>query len=206
MTLDPRRLPETCKYLASLPDGIGSFPACKVRDVAVDAYARDFSALAGEPGLPAPVADLLGGRPQEAWLPETAFQVAHLVVRELGFPDDASFCEWIFRTNAELFDRPILRGLMRLLSPTLIVIGAGKRWGTFHQGSELVAGRVSRSDDRHQTVAYLRYPPGLFAPIFLTGLEQAFLAALAASRAKDPRVELRALGPLGAEYHVSWRS
>jgi hypothetical protein len=206
VTLDPIRLPETCKYLASLPQGVQSFPKCTVRDVAVAAYVRDFSALAAEPGLPEPVAELLRGGLRATWLPETVFQVVNVVVRELAFSDDASFFTWIFNANAELFDKPLLRSLMRLLSPMLIVIGAGKRWGTFHQGSELVPGRVSRSGDREETTARLRYPSGLFAPTFLAGLEHAFLAALIASRARDPRVELGAVGPAEAEYRVDWRA
>jgi hypothetical protein len=204
VTLDPVRLPETCKYLASLPDGIRSFPKCMVKDVAVDAYVHDFSALASEPGLPEPVAELLRGGVRTTWLPETVFQVTHVVVRELAFPDDRAFFEWVFRANAELFDKPLLRSLMRLLSPGLIVIGAGKRWTTFHQGSDLVPGRVSRSGDREETTARLRYPSGLFTRAFLAGLEHAFLAALVASRAKGPRVELGAVSDGDAEYRVSW--
>lgn len=206
MTLDPHRLPETCKYLASLPQGLESFPRCTVRDVALDAYVRDFSGLAGEPGLPGPVADLLRGSLQGTWVSETVFQVANLVVRDLAFATDAAFSEWIFDANTELFDKPLLRSLMRLLSPMLIVIGASRRWGTFHQGSDLVAGRVARSGEREEASARLRYPAGLFAPLFLSSLEQVFLAALDASRAKDPRVELGAVAPTEAEYKVSWRA
>jgi hypothetical protein len=205
VTLDPVRLPETCKYLASLPQGVQSFPKCMVRNVAVEAYVREFSGLASEPGLPEPVAELMRGGARTTWLPETVFQVAHVVVRELAFSNDAQFFQWVFRANAELFDKPLLRSLMRLLSPGLIVIGAGKRWTTFHQGSELVPGRVSRSGDREETTARLIYPSGLFTHAFLAGLEHAFLAALVASRAREPRVELGAVSQGNAEYLVSWR-
>ncbi|MFI5042303.1 MAG: hypothetical protein ACHQNA_10725, partial [Acidimicrobiales bacterium] len=61
MTLDPVRLPNAAAYLAALPQGLGSFPACRVREVTVEPYARAFGALADEPGLPAPVADLFAG-------------------------------------------------------------------------------------------------------------------------------------------------
>jgi hypothetical protein len=204
VTFDAIRLPATSKYLASLPRGLESFPLCTIRDVTTDTYVRDFGGLAEEPGLPEPVADLLRGRLRDTWLPETVFQAANLVVRDLAFSDDASFFAWVFKVNGELFERPLLRSLMRLLSPTLIVIGASKRWGTFHRGSDLVAGRVSRTAGRDETVARLRYPTGVFAPIFLASLEQIFLAALAASRARDPRVELGTAGEVEAEYRVSW--
>jgi hypothetical protein len=204
VTLDAIRLPATSKYLASLPRGLESFPSCAIRDVTIDTYVRDFGPLAEEPGLPEPVAELLRGRLRDVWLPETTFQAANLVVRDLAFADDQTFFEWVFKANAELFEKPLLRSLMRVLSPTLIVIGATKRWGTFHRGSELVAGRVSRTAGRDETVALLRYPSGVFSPTFLTSLEQIFLAALAASRAKDPRVKVGAVGAAEAEYKVSW--
>jgi hypothetical protein len=220
VTLDPARLPNAARYLASLPQGLRSFPDCKVRDITAELYANAFNALAGEPGLPTPVADLLGGIASGPWYPEVVFQVAHLVVRDRVFDDDAKFFEWIFNANALVFDRPILRNLMRLVSPTLVVLGATKRWAAFHAGSELTAERVVATGDRGQTLAHLRYPTGLFSPVFLLGLEQVFMAALLASRARDPQVKLGRVEDTGAApgagaagasltvatYEVSWRA
>jgi hypothetical protein len=172
-----------------------------------EAYARDFGQLATEPSLPEPIADLLRGRlAGRVWVPETLFQAVHLVVRDLAFSDDPSFFRWVFETNAALFDKPLLRNLMRLLSPTLIVIGAARRWATFHQGSELTAGHVVRSDEGDETVARLRYPQGLFPIIFLEGLEHAFLAAISAARGKGARVKLGKVDLTEAEYRVTWRT
>lgn len=205
MHLDPSRFHEASQYAATLPKGLASFPACAVRDIAIEALTRDFGRLAEEPGLPTEVANVLRGRLGASWVPEVTFQVAELVVRDLGFEDDASYFAWISKTNDELFDKPVLRSLMRLLSPTLVVLGATRRWATFHQGSELSTGPVGRQGDRGATVAHLRYPEGLFSRIFLLGLEQAFMAALNASRAKEPEVKLGAADVTHAEYRVSWR-
>ena len=219
MTLDPVRLPHAAAYLAALPEGLASYPACRIRDIVIEPYASAFGALASEPGLPAPVADLLRGGNGKSSYPEVVFQVAHLVVRDRAFGDDASFFEWQFHANTSVFDRPILRNLMRLVSPTLVVLGATKRWTAFHEGSELTAGRIVPAGERAQTQAHLKYPARLFSRLFLVGLEQAFLAALLASRAKDPRAKLdrveEAAGPAPgrsprdanaavASYEVSW--
>jgi hypothetical protein len=209
--VDPVRLPRTAAYLASLPEGLESFAACKVRDITVEPYARSFGSLAGEPGLPRPVSDMLAGRFAGAWLPEAVFQVVHLVVRDCAFDDDAPFHEWLLKANEQVFDKPILRNLMRLVSPTLIVLGATRRWSTFHTGSELSAARVVVAGDRSETVARLQYPAGLFPWPFLLGLEQSFIAGLAASRARDARVKLLAGdgadGASGeARYAVSWKA
>jgi hypothetical protein len=204
--MDATRLPELRNYLASLPRGLDSFPECSVRDFAVEAYAREFGRFGTEAGLPEPVANLFLGRFGASWLPEVHFQAAHAAVRDLAFPDDASFYEWLYRANVELFDRPVLRSLMRLLSPTLVVIGATRRWATFHVGSVLTTGKLGRQGNREMTRAKLQYPSGLFARCFLEGLEQAFLAALVASRAKDPDVKLEDVASEHAEYLVSWRA
>lgn len=220
MTLDPERMPRAAAYLAALPHGLQSFPGCRVREITVEPYARAFGALAEEPGLPAPVVDLFAGISSGPSYPEVVFQVAHLVVRDRVFADDASFHEWIFNANALLFDKPILRNLMRLVSPTLVVLGAAKRWAAFHDGSELFADRVVTGDERAETLSHLKYPKGLFPDVFLRGLEHAFMAALLASRARDPRAKLARIedpvpgvtgGPQGtslsvATYEVSWRA
>lgn len=221
MTLDPARLPRASEYLASLPLGLRSFPNCRVRDITVEPYAHAFGDLASEPGLPAPVADLLRGITVGPWYPEVVFQMAHLVVRDRVFDDDASFFEWIFNANANIFDRPILRNLMRLVSPTLIVLGSAKRWAAFHDGSELTTDRVRATAERAQTFAHLRYPAGLFPLVFLSGLQHVFMAALLASRARQPQVKLERVesttpadsreGPPGASlavasYEVSWKA
>ncbi len=220
MPLDSARLPRAAAYLGALPRGLESFPGCRVRDVTVEPYARAFGALAEEPGLPAALVDLFAGAGGGSSYPEVVFQTAHLVVRDRVFQDDAPFYEWIFNANALLFDRPIVRSLMRLVSPSLIVLGAAKRWSAFHDGSELTADRVVISGPRAETLSHLRYPSGLFSDVFLRGLEHVFMAALLASSARDPRVTLARVKDAGpgtlagatnaslalASYEVSWQA
>ncbi|HEX7671686.1 MAG TPA: hypothetical protein VF395_18965, partial [Polyangiaceae bacterium] len=138
-------------------------------------------------------------------VPAVVFQVAYLVVRDLGFSDDDTFHRWLFDANQEMFDKPLLRNLMKLVSPSLVVMGASKRWAAFHRGSELFPGPVETVDGRTVTVTRLMFPDGLFSQVFLVGLEHAFLAAVTAARAKDPRVKLSAMEPGVATFTASWR-
>jgi hypothetical protein len=206
-TLDAGRFPRAAAYLRSLARGLDTHPACQVRDIVVEPYVQKFAALAGEPGLPPPVADMLGGRTRAPWMSEVCFQVAHLVVRDREFADDVAMNEWMEKANAQTFDKPILRNLMRLVSPTLIVLGASKRWSAFHTGSELSTEKVVESGGRAGTTARLRYPARLFSSLFLLTLERSFTVALAASRARDPQVKaLSTESELGvSEYAISWR-
>jgi hypothetical protein len=206
MPLDSTRLPRTAGYLETLPSGFESFKGCEIRSTVFEPHVRDFARLGAEPSLPGPVADLLAGRLSDRmWVPEVVFQAAYLVVRDLGFEDDDAFHRWLFAANQEMFDKPLLRSLMKLVSPNLIVMGAAKRWSAFHQGSALLPGAVETVDGRTVTVTRLKYPEGLFTRMFLVGLEHAFLAAVMAARTKDPRVELSAVEPGEATFTASWR-
>jgi hypothetical protein len=207
MTIDASRFPRSAEYLATLPQGLESHPACKIRDIVVEPYVRSFAAIAGEAGVPGPVAEMLAGRAQGPWVSEVVFQVAHLVVRDRGFVNDTPLLDWMQAANEQVFDKPILRNLMRLVSPTLIVLGATKRWSAFHLGSELSADRVVEADGRAGATARLRYPPRLFSPFFLVTLERSFVAALTASRARDPQARMTTSGNEGGltEYFVSWQ-
>lgn len=207
VTIDPGRFPRAAAYLASMPDGLESHAACKIRDVVLDPYVRDYKAIAAEPGLPVPVADLLRGRVPGPWISEVLFQVGHLVVRDRAFAADGPLHEWMRSANAEVFDKPILRSLMRLVSPSLIVLGASKRWAAFHLGSDLTVERVVEADGRAGSVAHLRYPPGLFSALFLETLEGSFVAALAASRAREPQAKILVTDAAHGrtDYAVSWR-
>ena len=200
-------MPRASEYVQALPAGLESFARCEARSSVFEPYARDFRALSGEPGLPAPIAALLSGRlSARPWAPEVVFQAAYLVVRDLAFEDDAAFHRWIFSSNQEMFDKPLLRNLVRLVSPGLMVIGAAKRWSAFHVGSDLVSAGLSTTDGRTSSVTHLTYPEGLFPRTFLLGLEHAFMAAVLASRAKDPEVELGAVAPGRATFTASWRA
>jgi hypothetical protein len=161
-----------------------------------------------DPGLPGPVRDLFAGRlADQPWISEVVFQVAFLAVRDVVMSDDAVYTRWVHDVSLELYDKPFLRGLMRLLSPHLVVLGAARRWEAFHRGSQLTSGAVTVEDGRATTIGTLRFPAGLFSPTFLVGLEGALLAGIAMARAKDPVVHLTGSATPGtAVYTLSWRT
>jgi hypothetical protein len=204
MKIDSTKFPNAARYVESLPQGFESFPECEVNAEAVEPFLR-FGHLADTPGMPRVAAALLSGTVSDkGWVSEVVFQTANLVVRDLAFANDAAFFQFTYDSSREVFDKPVVRHLMRLVSPTLVVAGATKRWATFHRGSELKASPITESGGRVHTAAVLRYPEGVFSRIFLKGLEQAFLAALSGARGKDARVELAGVRPGTAEYRISY--
>jgi hypothetical protein len=206
MFVDPTRFPLASSYLQSLPNGMESFPECLTRGETLESYFRDFGKFASDAGLPKVVQDMLRTRPEARWVSEVGVQVVNLVVRDLAFQSDDAFDDWTYTASQTIYDKPFVRTLMRLMSPTLIVIGASKRWATFHKGSQLTAGPITESHGRVESTALLQYPVGLFPDLYLRGLTRAFLAALAGSRGKDVRVKLGNVKATSAEYQVSFQA
>jgi len=204
--LDPQRFPRAAGYLAALPAGLGGHPQCLARVTIAESHHRDHATIAREARLPPSVGALFEGTVDpDAWIPEVVFQAANLMVRDTRFDSDEAFFEWTYETSRELFDKPVLRTLMRLMSPTLIVLGSTKRWGAFHKGSMLTAGAITNRGPLASVESVLAFPAGLFPSLFLRGLERAFAAALVGARAKDPAVRLVDESHTGARYEVTWR-
>jgi hypothetical protein len=204
--LDRGRFPSASAYLTNLPKGLESFPECRVRVLVFEHIGRQYPELVRdvEPG---PLASLLAGTlDSSGWVPEVVGQVANLMVRDACLPSDDAYCDWTYEMSLISFGKPLLRQLMRLMSPALLVLGSAKRWSALHTGSELGTSAVRTNGDRNEVVGRLRFPPGIFSELFLIGLCPAFRAALSLARGRDIRVELGQRTDVNAEYVVSWAS
>lgn len=204
--LDRGRFPSASAYLSSLPKGLQSFPECRVRVLVFEHIGRQYPELARD-APPGPLKALLAGSHDSSeWLPEVVGQVANLMVRDVCVPSDEAYCDWTYEMSLLSFGKPMLRQLMRLMSPALLVLGAAKRWSALHAGTELGTSGVRTVDDRSEVSGHLRFPRGLFPELFLLGLCPAFRAALSLARGREIRVELGARSDVNAEYVVSWAS
>jgi hypothetical protein len=203
--LDKARFPLATAYVEGLPAGSNSFPSCRVRALVFEAIAKDFPQL-GQSELPDPLlgALLRGQLDPNTWIPEVTGQIANLMVREECFETEAEFHAWTYGLNSRMFDKPFLRSVMRLMSPTLLVMGAAKRWSMVHEGTRLNSTPVRDAGGRKLTTGELRFPAGLFHASFLEALTPAFSAALAVARGRDVKVRLAHSGAGTADYEVSW--
>ncbi len=202
--LDPARFPLASAYFGSLPRGFDSFPKCRVRVLVFEPIGKAYPALA-EGVEPGPLSALLRGTiPPNEWVPEVIGQVANLMLRDACLGSDAEYLDWSYRASETTFDKPLIRNLMRLISPTLLVMGAARRWSTLHDGTQLETTPVTSAGDHWQTIGRLRFPGGLFPPLFLDGLTAAFSAAMALARGRDIEVKLRDQTVNSADYVVSW--
>jgi hypothetical protein len=149
------------------------------------------------------VGDYLAGRvPKKKWGPEVVPLVLQMMVFDI-LGDDATM-KWFYEDATRIFKGPIMRHIMRLISPTLVVMGASSRWNALRRGTQLTADPVQKTPDRLRTTARLEFPDGLYPHAYLRGLEQSFTAALDGARGREVQVALAEVRAGEAHYYVSW--
>lgn len=199
------RYPRARAYARALPLGLETFPECRARGEVFDDIRIRFADIGRDPLLPGPVADFFRGQYSKTWMPEVLGQVVNLMVRDAAMPSDDALFRWSYETSSRLFRDSPFRALMKLVSPTLLVMGAAQRWSALHAGTSLDVGKVERTADGSATSGVLRFPPGLFPELFLRGLTPAFQAAVENARARDVSVKLNRCSAGHAEYEITWR-
>jgi hypothetical protein len=204
MTLDPQRFPRAAAYLAQLPHGIGSYPECQVLVDGRLGLAKDFSELAAATGIPLPVREFLKGRVTEDWMPEVISVASLSMARDTKLATDDELRAWCFQDAMNVFDSPLNKMLMKVMSPTLVVMGAAKRWNNWRLGSTLTAKPVKKKGDRLETETDLTYPEHLYDDVSLMQLGQVFLASVIASNGKEPRVTHELVSSTAVRFVVSW--
>ncbi len=189
-------------YVASLPSGWSSFPTCQVPHAVFDMLDEElaqrgrrratdmFAAVAGRPV------------PAQGWVPEIMLNAAFYLVRE-HFDDDVAFDRFNHEAAMSLYRKPLYRALMTVMSPTLIIMGMGKRWTAFRRGTELAV-KHWKQGDTHQVEAVLTHPAGLHTEESLGLLRVNLVVALQAARARRAAVRLTGHGPGEARYELSY--
>lgn len=186
-------------YIDGLPEGLASFPDCLGRrDVFVGALDETPSSF-----VDARLREAVAALPaDEVWIPEVvcaAIVSAH--ADSLG--DEQAYLSSSLSRNLELFRRPLFRGLMFVLSPTLVLMGAARRWGAFHRGSTLEVQRWERETAGNGVRLRLTHAPGLFLPLHHRGFGEAFRAAVLSTRQEQVDVGCTSHDD-GATYSVEY--
>jgi len=199
------RYPRARAYVKSLPQGLDSFPECRARGEVFDDVRLRFPEIGRDPMLPTAITAFFKGDYTNRWMPEVVGQSVNLMIRDAVLPTDEALLKWSYETSSRLFRDSPFRVLMKLVSPTLLVMGAAQKWSALHAGSTLEAGKVERTEDGSATSGLLRFPAGLFPELFLRVLVPAFQAAVENARARDVAVALRRFSSTDAEYRITWR-
>lgn len=203
MLLNTDQFPRTVAFLNAMPAGLESYPDCQMRGELVDRIPKDFPQAARHFSDGGPMQDLVVGPQTKTWYPEAAVNAALLVARDLA-PNDDAFFDWIFYKNVAVFNRPIHRALMHVLSPHLLLLGAERRWATFHRGTKLEVQPTIRQGLRFVARTRQQFPPNLRNALHIQARATAMRAAVDAAGAQGSKMEVVRCSATEAEVAVSW--
>ncbi|MGE0789106.1 MAG: hypothetical protein AB7S26_25765 [Sandaracinaceae bacterium] len=206
--MDEERFPRAAAYLARLPDGVRSYPACQVkasvlREVLSSRLLTDEDVRA----LPEPMARLvLDPPPVSTWMPEVIAVAVMNAIRDRAFPAGSGglqkYRAWTYDRNRRLLAKPHYRALFLLLSPEWLLRGSERRWGMFRRGSSAQLTRIDAGDLQLRT----SYPPYLHDETMAIGLAAAFQAIIELAGGHDAVVDVREVGETSTEFSLRYRS
>jgi len=206
MELDPRRFPRAAEFVEKLSHGLSSHPECRLKADIHEEISQEFPALVNAGGIPKTIEDYLRGNYKDKWLPEVCGNCLILMVRDACFSSDEDYLDWCCEYMGRLFQKPLYKIMMNVFSTSLIVMGAAKRWATFHQGSDLRAEPIKKVEGRYQSVGSLTYPPHLFTGLIVPQLGSVYTAALKANKAEEPKVISKETSKTESMFFVSWKA
>ena len=177
MDLDRQRFPTVALYLDRV-GGLHKHSSCEAKASVVRHVVDDYGMRAIEDGLPTLMLRLLREPPPaNLWISEVLCEAMLCAAYDFAFTSRAAAVAATVERNRRLFQSPMYRALMVVMTPTMLLRATEARWSAFHRGTslQLVSG------GEHEAVAVLSFPPHVFIPEnpidVRSGLEAALLAS-----------------------------
>lgn len=195
--------PATLAYLASLPTGWASFPACRANGALLAQQRQGLDGILEDvPPELWPLRDVLAA--DGGWIPEVFHVGLVLAIRDARFTSDEACLAWLGKVNREVLDRPEVTALFGTMRPGDVLRGVPRLWELFHDGCPARVEVVGESAAR----ITVDHPAGLYPPFALASHRQTLAIALTKAGAAKLEVKVRTV-PHGAgertELACAWR-
>jgi len=197
----PLPLRQLDAYLADVPGGLDAYPQfVQKASIYRQAFSRRLAADLA-PRLPLRLAKLmLEPLPVSAWIPEVEGNALMLAIYEHQGYDEAAWVANGIVIARKLFQGPLYRALMMLVSPVAIMNRAQSRWEALHRGIELHA---KITGDARAEIR-VNYPPRLVPRLAAVTYLTAFQAALEAAGGRDVVCNIASYDAQEAVYDITW--
>lgn len=196
-------------YLARLPHGTASYPNCVARAFAYEELRQELPPLDGptvSEVLSPTLSTYLRQGMTDTWMPEVwASIVLELWFATVAGRDEARFREKLRAVNQDLFDSVLFRAVLRVLSPSLVILGVARTWRIARRGSDARAIMGPRHESPRTATVEVRHPPWLFGERQLIAFEEA-IGAVADTLAVKHCLVRRTKSEVDATtFGVEWR-
>lgn len=180
-------LPRLEAYLASLPDGLDSFPDCQAKAALFRENLKQLPVHELPSSVPARIRTrLLDGDAMTSWVPECEYNAAFLTLLDVHDVSDADAPRVWYRVTAALIASPIYKFALGLFSRERILRGVSAQWGIFHRGTEMEVGGTTE-----RTEFSLVSPAALMPPVVQRAYGDVMLAVMESCRdGRGVRVEV----------------
>ena len=200
MDLDRQRFPTVALYLDRV-GGVHRHPSCQAKASVVRHVVDDHGLHAVTDGLPSLMLALLRERPPaNLWISEVLSEAMLCAAYDFAFSSREVAVAATVERNLRLFQSPMYRALMVVMTPTMLLRATGARWSAFHRGTtlELVSG------NEHDAVAVLSFPPHVFIPENPIDVRGGLEAALIASGGTNVSVVVEAHTSTSITYRAAF--
>ena len=198
------KYPRLAGYLSQLPRGLDSHPGCLAKGTVFRSLleTKPLPAVPAKGEIPDGLHALLVNPPMRStWLPEaTNAALNYLIgdVHDLAEPEHLKVAE---QAALRLYNGPIYKLMMNIVSPQTLLSVASARWGAMHQGTKLSAEKLGASGMR----LVLDFPEGLFTGFGLRLWGGVFRVTLEHSRAKGAKVVMTEALRTRGVFECSWQ-
>lgn len=201
MPFDRARFPTLALYLDRV-GGMNALPSCQAKASVLRELLNEHKLSALPDGaLPAPLlAFARQPPPMNVWVSEVLSEAGFCAAYDYAFTSPAEATAANVRTNLRLFQLPMYRALMIVMTPSLLLRAASMRWSAFHRGSTLTV----RESETHSALAVLEFPPHLFIPENPLDVRAALEASLIAAGGKDVSVVVHDATPTSMVYRATF--
>lgn len=159
-SLDAAVFPRTAAYLASLPEGLVSYPACETRREYSDFIAKDFPQAAQHPKLPPSIAQAISFETDKrGWIPDVHCLLHMHIIWDLYFDSKAAFMAQHYVWCKKSCDHPLYKAAMYCISPKLSMIALRALWSRFNLGTHVTSREGPSPNSRYVT---LSHPDGMY--------------------------------------------
>lgn len=171
-------LPRLEAFMATLPDGLKSYPACRGKASLFRIVGELAPVTVVPTSLPPHLLPYLNCTiPASQWVPELDYVLFSIALADINGWDNDAMREFWQRVMTKINNSAMYGLLFRFLSAKMLVSTVASRWSSFHLGTTCTTVR-----DGDDLVVALGWPRGLFPELIVHGYHGVFTALAQHSR------------------------
>lgn len=200
LVLDADVYPSLARYLASLPDGLASYPECKTRGTVISSAAHGHAADSFPDGLPACVRTMLETPPLPgAWLSAVHSDALFFAVVDRNYPSADAMLEWTKERTLRTAQSKMYRALTRIVGPSMLLRMVGHTHQMFQRGTEMHATGIPGG-----MKLVMSHPPFLHSGFNHLANVAMIEALIGLATTEVAQVEMTSSEPSRAVYVAKW--